>query len=135
MIRSFWLGIFSWWLIIKPDNVSDSSLPNWKPYFWLRKSSSSLPENINSFSASCLSTNTSVSYSSCISPKSSSSTSSMVMMPAVPPNSSTTQAILFLSFVNLLIRPDALMLSGTAGIGNSTDFISVGFLNISNWCT
>ena len=56
----------------------------------------------------------------------------MVTIPAVPPNSSITQAIDFLSLLNLFIRSVALMLSGTVGMGNKISFTVAGCLNRSN---
>ena len=57
--------------------------------------------------------------------------SSMVRRPEVPPNSSITTAILFLSLINKFRMSFAVMVSGTRATGSRIDFISVGFLKSS----
>ena len=57
----------------------------------------------------------------------------MVIIPAVPPNSSTTQATLLRSFVNFVIKSLAPIVSGMTEMGNKISFKLVGFLYKSNW--
>ena len=96
---------------------------------------STLPENRYSLSDILTSNKSSESCSSSISPKISSITSSIVIIPEVPPYSSTTIATLLDCWVNISSNSSPEIDSGTNEIECNICLIEVGFLNISNECT